>query len=269
MSKEGLAGLEQAGNDVLALAATLTDEQWRTPSGAEGWSVQDVVSHMGNLLGLLMTAVNGKLLPTHPPIGIEDHNEVQIAAERDWSPERSVGTFRDQLAKAIPTFAPLQDEPTASVEAQLLDLGSYPLHAIVDMFTFDLNTHIRFDILAPRGPINSDVLPPLGEPQLGPAVSWLLGGVQQMQPELPGALTGPIRLKLTGPAATSVVIDSSDGRTTVTPTAAYMNDASASVTSTTTDFLAWSTTRVPWRELVAVDGDQQVAERFLDALNLT
>jgi hypothetical protein len=32
--------------------------------------------------------------------------------------------------------------------------------------------------------------------------------------------------------------------------------------------MAWSTQRLPWRDLVRVDGDEHVAAKFLDALNL-
>ena len=45
------------------------------------------------------------------------------------------------------------EEPLASKLAQLQDLGTYPFHAIVEMFTFDITTHFRYDILKPRGPI--------------------------------------------------------------------------------------------------------------------
>jgi hypothetical protein len=76
------------------------------------------------------------------------------------------------------------------------------LHAIADMFTFDLTTHLHYDVLA--------------------------------------------------------VVNEGDG--TQTP--------AATVTSTTEDFLAWSNQRLPWSELVQIDGDRPVAERFLNALNL-
>jgi hypothetical protein len=47
----------------------------------------------------------------------------------------------------------------------MFDLGSYPLHSIVDMFTFDLTTHLRYDILTTRGPVDRH-LPALREAQL-------------------------------------------------------------------------------------------------------
>jgi hypothetical protein len=46
------------------------------------------------------------------------------------------------------------------------------------------------------------------------------------------------------------------------------SNSATTLTSTNEDFLAWSTTRLPWRQLVSIDGDQAVAAEFLDALNL-
>jgi hypothetical protein len=40
------------------------------------------------------------------------------------------------------------------------------------------------------------------------------------------------------------------------------------MTSSTSDFLAWSTKRLPWEPLVSIDGDTGAAGRFLTALNL-
>jgi hypothetical protein len=125
------------------------------------------------LLGLLMAAVGGEVVPE---IAIEALNDIQVAEKRGWNSAPALEALQPNLDKALTVFAPLQDEPLASVETQMLDLGSYPLHSIVDMFTFDLTTHLRYDILAPRGPVDRD-LPPLGEAQLAPAVSWLLGGI--------------------------------------------------------------------------------------------
>jgi hypothetical protein len=51
MSKAGLAGFQLAGDELITLAGSLTDDEWHTPSAAEGWSVQDVVGHAGSLWG--------------------------------------------------------------------------------------------------------------------------------------------------------------------------------------------------------------------------
>lgn len=149
MSQAGIAGMQLAAHEILTVGETLDSDQWQSTSAASGWSVQDVVVHTGCLLGLLMAAVGGEVVPE---IAIEALNDIQVAEKRGWNSAQALEALQQNLDKALTVFAPLQDEPLASVETQMLDLGSYPLHSIVDMFTFDLTTHLRYDILAPRGP---------------------------------------------------------------------------------------------------------------------
>jgi hypothetical protein len=70
-----------------------------------------------------------------------------IAAKSSWSSDQVVADLERQQAAPLPQLESLQEEPTASTQAQLLDLGSYPLHAIPDMFSFDCYTHLRWDVL--------------------------------------------------------------------------------------------------------------------------
>ena len=48
MSKEGLAALQLAVDEVKSVISTLTDEEWARPSGCQGWSVRDLVAHMSS-----------------------------------------------------------------------------------------------------------------------------------------------------------------------------------------------------------------------------
>jgi MDMPI C-terminal domain len=89
-----------------------------------------------------------------------------------------------------------------------------------------------------------------------------------MQRALAGKFAGPLGLELTGPAATRVIISSDGAAVTVTPRDGSAVEPRAVITSSTEDFLAWSTTRLPWQQLTSVEGDQEEAARFLDALNL-
>ena len=264
MSQAGMAGMQLAAQDILTIGETLDSDQWQIPSAATGWSVQDVVVHTGCLLGLLMAAVDGEAVPD---TGIEALNDIQVVEKRSWNGAQALEALQQNLEKALAVFAPLQDEPLASVETQMLDLGSYPLHSIVDMFTFDLTTHLRYDILAPRGPVERH-LPPLDETQLAPAVSWLLGGIPKMQPDLPQHILAPLALNLTGPAARQVMISVNGGAISVVPQAETDLAAIATMTSPTSDLLAWSTKRLPWQPLVSIEGDRTAAAEFLDALNL-
>jgi uncharacterized protein (TIGR03083 family) len=255
--------MRSAGRDLVDIARNLDATEWQTPSAATGWSVRDVISHIGCLLELLQAAVRGEELPDS---GIEPLNDEMVAGRRGWDNTRILKNVQNQLEQAIATFTTLQEEPMASVEAPMLDLGTYPLHGIADMFTFDMTTHLRCDILAPRGPITRQ-LPPLDEVCLGPSVSWLLGGIPKMQADLGSHIVAPLALRLNGPAAANVLINTDAGIITVKPLQPSDKPA-ATLISTTTDFLAWSTTRLPWRALVGVAGDDSVAGEFLDAINL-
>jgi hypothetical protein len=265
MSKQGMIGMDLAAQEMLGVGETLTDEQWHLSNGAEGWSVKDVVAHVGCLMAFLAAAVGGA---AEPDMGIEELNEVQAAEKRRLDGVETIAFVRGELATALETFAPLQEEPLASTSVQMVDLGTYPVHAIGDMFTFDIiTTHLRYDIVKPRGPIEVN-LRRLDERQLGPAVSWLLAGIPRMQRKLPQEFAGPLGLDLTGPAGTEVTINSDGAAITVTPRADSTFEPRAVITSSTDDFLAWSTTRLPRQQLVSVEGDGDEAARFLNALNL-
>src|ERR1700758_1271775 len=177
MSHAGIAGMRSAAGDLADIGRGLDDTAWQTPSAAAGWSVRDVISHVGCLLELLQAAVRGEAMPDSR---IEPLNDAMVAERRSWDNTRILENVQKQLEEAIAMFIPLQDAPMASVEAPMLDLGTYPLHAIADMFTFDMTTHMRYDILAPRGPITRE-LPPLDDVRLTPAMSWLLGGIPNMK----------------------------------------------------------------------------------------
>jgi len=264
MSHAGINGMRAAGDDLVNVAEKLTDDQWHGSSAAAGWSVHDVVVHVGSLLELLQAAVAGA---DSPPIGLEQLNDQVVAGRRDWTPAYATQFLRDQLSTALDTFSALQDEPAASTRVPMLDLGSYPLHAIADMFAFDIATHLHYDILAPRGPIQLPH-PPMDEVLLVPAVEWLLGGISQMQPGLADHLHGSILLRLNGPGGRDVILTPGDSTPIVTPQVETSVQAAAIATSSTADFLAWSTQRLPWSNLVHIDGDEHIAAEFLNAVNL-
>jgi hypothetical protein len=89
-----------------------------------------------------------------------------------------------------------------------------------------------------------------------------------MQRNLPQEFAGPLGLDLTGPAGTRVTVSSDGAAITVMPSTDSDLKPRAVITSSTDDFLAWSTKRLPWQQLVSVEGDRDEAARFLSALNL-
>jgi len=194
MSHAGIIGMRSAGADLIDIGRGLDDAEWQTPSAATGWLVRDVISHVGCLLELLQAAVRGE---EPPDSGIEAINDAMVSERRGWDNTRILENVQKQLEQAIAAFIPLQDEPMASVETPMLDLGTYSLHAIADMFTFDMTTHLRYDILAPRGPITRQ-LPKLDDVRLSPSISWLLGGIPKMQTGCADADLGGVGLQFFG-----------------------------------------------------------------------
>jgi uncharacterized protein (TIGR03083 family) len=264
MTQQGLAGFRATIDDVREALPHLDDKEWTTPSAAAGWDVKDVVNHLGDLLSILVSAVQGELTTD---LGIEALNDADVAAKRDWTRDQVLEGFDQAVATALPVFASLQEEPTASIEVPFVDLGRYPLHVMPDMCCFDFYTHLRWDILGPRGPLTHPV-PAADATRLIPAIEWMLAGIPKMQPELPAALAGTIDLALTGPGGGVWRLVPAAGGISVTP-AAVETPADATVTSAAADFVAWGTTRIPWRDVARVSGDARLAVTFLDALNLT
>jgi uncharacterized protein (TIGR03083 family) len=262
LTEAGLLGMRAAGDDLLEVAAALTPAQWDTESAATGWSVKDVLIHVGTALEFVQAVVGGA---ESPPMGTEELNDIVVAEHRDWTAAAIFERLQKQIPAAIETFAALQADPVASTQTQILDLGTYPLHAISDMFTFDLVTHLRYDILGPRGPIPLQVAD-FDDVRLTPTVTWLASGLAQMQPGLAAHVTAPIALQLTGPGGRRLVLRSDSGALTVEES--NDADAVATIISTTQDFVAWSTTRVPWSAVTRIEGDEGVAVDFLDFVNL-
>jgi uncharacterized protein (TIGR03083 family) len=264
MSNEGMAGMRATMGDVSALIRSLDGSEWTAPSAAAGWTVKDVFTHFGDLLGILTSAIQGEL---NTDLGIERLNDVNVAAKSAWSPGQVIADLEQHASVVFPMLEALQKEPYASTQAQLLDLGSYPENAIPDMFAFDFYTHLRWDVLAPRGPLTGHDVPEPDEVRLKPAVGWLLGGIPEMQAGLRDSLAKPVMLVLTGPGGGAWQLDPGTALITVTPADPGVL-AAARIESTTHAFTAWGSTRLPWREHATVTGDEQTAATFLDALNL-
>jgi hypothetical protein len=265
MSYEGMAGMRATLGDVSGLARALDDGEWATASAAAGWTVKNVFTHFGDLLGILASAIAGTL---DTDLGIERLNDAHMAAKSAWSSGQVVGDLERQAAAVLPMLESLQEEPNASTQAQLLDLGSYPLSAIPDMFAFDFYTHLRWDILGPRGPVTGHDVPAPDLVRLKPAVGWLLGGIPKMQARIRDSLPKPVTLVLTGPGGGAWQLDPGTELITVTPADPDDPAGVARIESTTHAFTAWASTRLPWQDHVTVTGDERIAATFLNALNL-
>src|ERR1700721_639164 len=235
MSYAGMAGMRATLGDASGLIGALDDGEWATASAAAGWTVKDVVTPFGDLLGILASAIGGTL---STDLGIERLNDAHIAAKSSWSSGQVVAALERQQAALLPQLESLQEEPAASTQAQLLDLGSYPLQAIPDMFSFDFYTHLRWDVLAPRGPLAGHDVPAPDEVRLKPAVGWLLAGIPKMQAGIRDSPAKPVTLALTGPGGGAWLLHPGSELMTVTANGSE-NAAVARIESTAPASTAW------------------------------
>ena len=103
MSQAGMAGMQLAAHEILTVGEILDSDQWQSTSAASGWSVQDVVVHTGCLLGLLMAAVGGEVVPE---IAIEALNDIQVAEKRGWNSAQALEALQQNLDKALTVSPP-------------------------------------------------------------------------------------------------------------------------------------------------------------------
>lgn len=228
------------------LADTLSDKEWTAPSACDGWAVRDVLAHMAQLFRQIVDP--GALPPPDPSGSTERTQDRWVEALRDLPVEQVLADYRALGEQAIDSLAGLQGNDTP---IDLGDLGTHPLHLIANAFSFDHYTHIRADLLAPGGPLDRPA-PPSDERHLGAAADWIVAGIPHMSP---GAVAEPVALVLTGPG----------GR----PARLGAGEPAATVTSSISDLVLWSTGRRAWRELdVQIGGDAAAGARFCDAVHV-
>ena len=263
MSQEGITALRIAVDEVKSVITTLTEEEWSRPSGCIGWSVRDLVAHMSSNY---KETVDPSPAPDEPiNLPAERMMDLLIEPRKDWSNEQILAEYLAFCDQAVDVLASLQEEPMASTVIPLADLGSYPMNQLADAYAFDHYCHLRIDLLAPEGPIERR-LPASDATRLGPAVRWMITGMPQMQSDLGLALAAPITLTLTGPGGGVWTIAPAVNEITVSEGAS--STCVADVSSNGHSFVNWGTKRSPWSEHCKVTGDQAVAAKFLDALNI-
>jgi uncharacterized protein (TIGR03083 family) len=247
MTNAAVDALRTDHEALVDLVDTFTEEEWAAPSACEGWSVRDVLAHMTQLWRQVVDP--GALPPPDPSGNSERTQDRWVEALRDVPVAEVVADYRKLGEQAIVALAGLQE---LDAPMDLGDLGTHPLHLVANAFSFDHYTHIRADLLAPRGPLDRPA-PPAGEKHLAAAADWIVAGIPQMTP---AAVTQPVELVLTGPGARTARFGP-DG------------DPVATVTSTVPDLVLWSTRRQSWRDLdVHIDGDTAAAEHFCDEVHV-
>jgi uncharacterized protein (TIGR03083 family) len=224
--------------EVLRIGSGLDAQAWEAPSGCTGWSVKDVVAHMGSLF---WAAIDPSVLPDVEGLGTEQAAEVWVASRRAMPGPQVLDDYANVSEKALSL---LQMMAGVDDEIEIGDLGTYPARILPTAFCFDHYTHIRADLFAPRGSLPGPV-PPSDDLRLVPALDWIEAALPQQNRTL---------LRTDGFEAADIVISGIAARTIRIGNPAC--PASATARSDADTLTRWITQRGDWQSLdVLADGD--------------
>ncbi len=227
MPSAAIKALEADRVALLEICAGLTDADWKAESGCAGWSVQDVVAHLGALFWLV---VDPSTLPDAGGLPTERAQDVYVEARRSLGPAQILADYETVSAEGIERLTGLDSQ---DFELALEDFGTYPASVLPNAYCFDHYTHIRADLFAPRGPLTGEP-PPSDERRLVPTVKWIAAALPQQNASLLASLTGSIEIVVHGPGSRAIRLGSGD------PVAKISCDAPA--------LTRWITQRATWEE---------------------
>jgi uncharacterized protein (TIGR03083 family) len=226
-----LEALGAERDEVLRIGSALDGPAWEAPSGCAGWSVKDVVGHMG---ALFWAAVDPTVLPDVTAMGTEHAQDVWVATRRGMSGPQILEDYASVSEKA---FSVLELVAGVDDAVDLGDLGTYPGHILPTAFCFDHYTHIRADLFGPRGPLPGPV-PPSDELRLDPTLEWIEAAVpQQNRAILASEDFVAADIVITGIAARRIRVGKPTG------------PAAATVRSDADTLVRWITQRGDWQSL--------------------
>ena len=182
---------------LLEICAGLGEADWRAPSGCAGWTVQDVVAHMGALYWLV---VDRTKLPDVGDLPTERAQDVYVEYRRTMTAEQVLADYESVSATAIPRLVGLAGQ---DFELPLGDLGTYKASTVPTAYSFDHYVHIRLDLFAPRGPLAGPP-PPSDELRCAPALDWIAAALPQQNARAVASLPGVVEFVITGPGARTI-----------------------------------------------------------------
>lgn len=261
MSLDRARVLRDERNAVLDLCRTLTDAEWASASDCAGWTVQDVVAHMGAAFHGCFTPWLLRVMRTS---SVERSNDADVASRRGWEPARVLREYASWSGRFLALAPVTQRPPVRGLRIPLGDIGRYPIGLLASAFVFDHHVHLRHDI----APALGRQVPPAGAEHMAAVLEWLLTGLPQMCATGLSWLDRPVALVLTGPGGGAwTIAPGTGGRPRVEPGRSAV--AASAITGAAADFPIWGTTRRPWREYgLEIEGDGELGARLLDSLNL-
>src|SRR5258705_12869463 len=118
MTAGAIDSLREDRAALLDICGDLRDEDWNAPSGCAGWTVQDLVAHMGALFWLV---VDPSTLPDTTDMPTEQAQDLCVAARRSWSASLVLDDYAAVSSKALDALVGLESQ---DFELPLGDLGT-------------------------------------------------------------------------------------------------------------------------------------------------
>jgi uncharacterized protein (TIGR03083 family) len=225
---------------LLSICTGLDAAGWAAPSGCPGWSVKDLVTHLGALFWLV---VDPSVLPDTGGLATEAAQEVYVQSRRSLTAAEIMDDYATVSEKALRALARFAE---SAGEIPLGDLGTYQARLLPAAFCFDHYTHIRADLFVPRGPLAGPV-PPSDELRLASALAWIEAALAQQNAALLGSVTGAADIVITGTASRTIRVGDP------------ARPVSALVRSGGDACVRWITQRATWEDLcVHAEGDPGV-----------
>src|SRR5258708_10866454 len=222
---------------LLEICAGLTDADWKAESGCAGWSVQDVVAHLGTMSWLV---VDHSKLPGAGGLPTERAQDVYVEARGSLGPAQVLDDYESVSAAGIEGLTGLESQ---DFELALEDFGTYPAWVLPNAYCFDHYTHIRADLFAPRGPLTGQP-PPSDERRLAPAVKWIATALPPQNADLLASLTRAVAIQVRGPAGRTIRFG--------------WGEPAAWLTCAPPSLARWITQRATWEETgTEAAGDQR------------
>ena len=245
--------------DVLAFCDSLAPADWRMNSRAEGWSIADVVGHMGAGCHAMFGPAVLKIIRA---ADIEKTNEQMVEVRRMRTPAEVLGEYRRWSRVFGATIPVVASSAPSRVQLPLAELGRFPLRVLPSALVFDHYTHLAHDM----APALGRSAPAIDANRMAAVLEWTMAVLSnQLRAGAPAWLDRPLSITLTGPGGGSWRIERSGA---VTPGPAENSDA-ARITAAAIEFPEWGTRRASWRQRdVSISGDADCAVAFLDWTNI-
>lgn len=235
MTSDAIEAVRADRAALLEICGALTAEDWRAESGCPGWSVQDLVAHLGTTFWSL---VDPSRVPDTTGLPMERAQDACVESRREWDAAKVLADYEEVSIVALDRLADLAG---LDLEVPLGDAGTYPASALPSAFSFDHYTHIRADLFGPRGPLSGPP-PPSDELRIGPTLDWIATALPQQNAS--AAVMGSFELQILGTGARTISFGSGQAR--------------ATISSDAPSFVRWVTQRGSWAELgVRAAGDEE------------